>query len=290
MKKLKIKHSLKANYIYYMCLLDLGGTILSEEQHRAVACSILPEGRSIKDWCVEWKEDSKLEANKVKTHFLLGFYHSRLIFRFELQDSPKSISEIRNTRLKMDDYIEKYLTDDVFPKVWTASRIYLNAFIYPVFELNARCSFWKFTRTRPYSLPTTCFYTELIDPEQARGCLQHVPLLWRFAKVFLHSKVKMRISGAKVITSPMSDWFFFNLTNLVYHEGLYRHSREKKLAGGEVYKGLETRLEDFADRLMASFSQSVANVRQEIFSWWLVLLTVLLIVLTAILIVLSVRQ
>lgn len=287
-QELQITYSRQANYLYYMCLLDWGGTILDEAKHKAVAQSILPDGKHSNGWCVAWKEARQSEVHGVKPRFLLGFYHSRLIFRFALQGSPKTISELREIRLAMGDFIEIYLKESVFPQVWETLRIYLKAFIYPVFELNARCRLWEFTRTRPYSLPTTCFYTELADPEQPRWRLLRARYLRELAKAFFRATVKMRISGAKLITSPMSEWFFFNLTNLIYHEGLYRHSREKQLADGEVYKGLETRLEDFADRLMASFSQSVARVQQRTFSWLLVLLTIVLIALTVSVIVVSI--
>ena len=85
----------------------------------------------------------------------------------------------------------------------------------------------------------------------------------------------------------MSEWFFWNLTNLVYHEGLYRQSREEKITSGEVYKGLELHLEDFADRLMASFSQSVTNVVLRVLTLWLVLLTFFLFLVTIALVIVS---
>ena len=86
----------------------------------------------------------------------------------------------------------------------------------------------------------------------------------------------------------MSDWFFWNLTNVVYHEGLYRESRKKgEVPSGEVHKGLEDRLEDFADELMTSFSQSLTNAVQTTLNRWLVGLTVSLVVLTTVLIIMA---
>lgn len=97
----------------------------------------------------------------------------------------------------------------------------------------------------------------------------------------------MRISGAKIISSRMSDRFFWNLINVVYHEGLYQQSRETRIEPGEVCKGLEGRLEKFADELITSFSQSLANVVQTTFNALLVALTVSLVALTIVLILMA---
>lgn len=289
-QKVKIEHPRKANFLYYMCLLDWGGAVLDEATHKVIAQSIMPDGEETNGWRVTWKEDTKLRAHGVKPRFLSGFYHSRVILRFELAGCPKTISQVREIRQAIEDFTASYLQESIFPQAWKASRIYPKAFTYPVFELTARCRLWKFAKTSPYTLPTTCFYTDLRDPEQPRWCFLRIPGLRRLAKAFLPATVKMRISGAKLITSPMSEWFFWNLTNLVYHEGLYRQSREQQISSGKVYKGLEVRLEDFADRVMTSFSQSVANVVQRTLSWWLLLLTILLIALTVSLVVVSLTQ
>lgn len=122
-------------------------------------------------------------------------------------------------------------------------------FIYPIFELNIQDDFWNFKKEKPYSLPTTCFYTELAD---LKG-----------------KNIKMRISGAKTISSDMSYWFFNNLINIIFHEGLYRQTRDKKngnlLSKEPVYTGLENRLEDFAGKLMTTFHEYTSeNLRRRI--------------------------
>lgn len=53
------------------------------------------------------------------------------------------------------------------------------------------------------------------------------------------------------------------------------------------HSGLEQRLEDFANRLMASFSQAITNERLGTLNWILVLVTVVLVVLTVVLIIIS---
>lgn len=289
-QKLKIEHPHKANFLYYMCLLDWRGAILDEKTHKAIAHSIMPDGQETDGWHVTWEEDLLLKKRSVKPKFLFGFYHSRVIFRFELEDSPESISRVREIRQAIEDYIESYLKKRIFPQAQKISNICLRAFIYPVFELRGRCALWKFSDTSPYILPTTCFYTSLRDPERVRWSFLQIPCLQTLAKILIPATVKMRISGAKIITSPMSDWFFWNLTNVVYHEGLYRHCRETPNGESKVYKGFEARLEDFADRLMASFSQSVANVVQVSLNWWLVSLTILLIAVTVALIIIGMGE
>ena len=57
----------------------------------------------------------------------------------------------------------------------------------------------------------------------------------------------------------MSKWFFETLVNIVFHEGLYRQTRDKKLirkyGNKKIYRNLENRLEDFASSLMTIFHQ-----------------------------------
>ena len=288
-EKVKIEHPRKANFLYYMCLLDWGGAVLEEATHKVIAQSVMPDGGQTNGWRVTWKEDTQLRVCGVKPKFLSGFYHSRVILRFELADCPETISRVREIREAIENFTGNYL-ESILTQVYKVSGIHPKAFIYPVFELDAHCPLWRFAESSPYTLPTTCFYTDLRDPEQPRWAFLQIPWLRTLAKALFPATVKMRISGAKLITSPMSEWFFWNLTNLVYHEGLYRQSREQQISGGEVYKGLELRLEDFADRLMASFSQSVTNVVQRTLNWWLVLLTILLVAVTVALIVVSLSQ
>jgi hypothetical protein len=68
-------------------------------------------------------------------------------------------------------------------------------------------------------------------------------------------------------------------------KGLHRQCRDTLNGAGEVYKDFKVRLEDFTDRFMTSFSQSVANVVQVTLNWWLVALTILLITVTVALII-----
>jgi len=285
-KEIKIEHPRKANYLYYMCLFDWSGAVLDEPTHRAIALAIIPNGMDTDGWRVTRLEDRRLVACGVKDQFLLGFYHSRIIIRFELLCCPGKISEVRQIRESIENFTEIYLKDVIFPKVQKVASTDLKAFIYPVFELEADCPLWTFEQTSPYTLSTTCFYTNLRDPEQLRWFFLNIPGLRILDKVFFPTTVNVRISGAKIITSLMSDWFFWNLTNLIYHEGLYKQCREQrqKISSGDVYKGMELRLEDFADRFMASFNQSITNVVQTTQNRWVVLLTIWLVIVTIILV------
>lgn len=289
-QKVKVEHPRKASFLYYMCLLDWGGAVLDEATHQNVAHSIMPNIEPTEGWYITQGEDSGLQRHGVKPEFLCGFYHSRVILRFELAARPKTISQVREIRQAIEGFTETYLKETIFPKIRIISGIYPKAFIYPVFELNDDCPFWKFGKASPYTFQTTCFYTDLRDPEFPRWSFLQIRGIRIPAKAFFPATVKIRISGAKIITSPMSEWFFWNLTNLVYHEGLYRQQREQQISSDVVYKGLEVRLEDFADRLMASFSQSITNVVQRTLTWWLVLLTILLIAVTVALIIVSLAR
>ena len=142
---------------------------------------------------------------------------------------PKEILGIRNLRFVIEKKIVAYLEENVIPQMSKYSQR-PRIFIYPIVEAKNKESFWNFGTQKPYSMPTTCFYTELDDPRQGK-------LSW-FVNSLKPRKIKMRVSGAKIITSEMSDWFFWNLVNIVFHEGLYRQSRESdKIKGLGVHPG-----------------------------------------------------
>ena len=230
------------NHVYFLCLIDWERILGSKELQEVTEKIIVSSDRTIDGWKIkplDWPELSDI-ISKAE----LGFYHSRLIFKFDLRSTPKDIFEIRDRREKLESKIEDYCSKEVISVIKSYSKKAKAPFIftYPIFELNIQEDFWEFERQKPYSLPTTCFYTELDD---------------RRRLPFFGKKVKMRISGAKIIASDMSNWFFENLVSIVFHEGLYRQARDKKerkLSSKElVYKGLENRLEDFASRLMTTF-------------------------------------
>lgn len=284
-QKVKIEHPRKSNFLYYMCLMDWAGAILSPEEHTKIAQAIIPNGEARDGWLVMSDKSDDLKEAGVMPEYLCGYYHSRLIFQFRLAKSPKTIAEVRTIRQRVEEFAEDYLKSKVFFRVAKVSPLgrKARAFMYPIFELKSDCELWKFANTLPYTLPTTCFYTELPDTGWRLWLLRKIPLFGRF----LPGEVRMRISGAKIISSRMSDRFFWNLVNVVYHEGLYRQSREIRIEPREVCKGLEGRLEKFADELITSFSQSLANVVQTTLNALLVTLTVLLLALTIVLILIA---
>ncbi len=137
-------------------------------------------------------------------------------------------------------------------------------FFYAIFELDKSkfwCQ-WLLEEPKPFSMSTTCFYTKLRDLEARR-----FPL-------FRDKTLRMRVSGAKIISERMSPWFFWNLANVVFHEGLYRQERIDDLNADfderGIQYGLENRLEVFADQLTNTFSQQLLayqNARRSIEIW-----------------------
>jgi hypothetical protein len=236
------------NHAYFLCLIDWETKILSPEELKDFTNKIIESSaRTIDDWKIKPLSWPKLAD--IISNVELGFYHSRLIFKFDLGSALKDISQIREIRKKLESKIEDFCIKKVIPhaKPYIKEPKEPHIFIYPIFELNIREHFWRFEGQKPYSLPTTCFFTKLDDPEG--------------------KSVKMRISGAKIVASNMSEWFFNNLVNIVFHEGLYRQTRKKdELPLKEpVYKGLENRLEDFASKLMTTFHEySSEYIRRKI--------------------------
>ena len=242
------------NHVYFLCLIDWEGVLRSEELEKLTEKIIgLTPPKIIDGWKIkplDWEEDLSDIISKAG----LGFYHSRLIFNFDLKSTPKDIFGIRKVRERLESKISDYCSNEIVPIIKSYNREAKEPFIFtfPIFELNIKEDFWKFEKQKPYSLPTTCFYAELDDRRRLPG-----------------KKVKMRISGAKIIASDMSQWFFENLVNIVFHEGLYRQTRDKKekrlSTNNEIYNGLENRLEDFASKLMTTFHEySSEYVRRNI--------------------------
>ena len=253
---------LNANTVYYLVLLDWRETILSPEaMHKFtedIISSPLPPTNGWIAGSVDWPDLKDKAINIV-----VGYYHSRLIFRFDLVSAPKDIFKVRKLRKRLEEKVVKFLNDTVIP----AMRLHVKTpriFVYPIFELQSKEAFWKFSEQKPYSLPTTCFYTRLDDPKGRRFGIYNT---------LFPKKVKIRVSGAKIITSEMSNWFFFNLTNIVFHEGLYRQTRERdKFKEESVNPGLENRLEDFAGSLMTTFYElSSSHVQDSIAKYVLAL-------------------
>lgn len=185
----------------------------------------------------------------------LGFYHSRFIFQFSLLSAPNRLSGIREIRKKLEGAIEVFFDSIVIKemKFYRPELKQPHIFVYPIFELDHKNPFWKSKFNKPFSMATTCFYTEIDDRSSS----------------FRGRKVKTRISGAKIITTHMSDWFFYNLVNIIFHEGLYRQARDKQQNNKPTTKtichGLENRLENFAGQLMATFhTYSSEYVRRNI--------------------------
>lgn len=240
------------NHAYFLGLIDWENKILDPQALREITDRIMgPTVKTVDDWKIKplcWPKIGDI-ASSVE----LGFYHSRLIFKFDLVSPPFDILGIREVRKRLESEIEDFCKDSVIEiiKAYNKDAKEPYIFVYPIFELNVQENFWKFEGRKPYSLPTTCFYTVLDDiSRRLRG-----------------RKVKIRISGAKIIASDMSEWFFNNLVNMVFHEGLYRQTRDKDELKhrGPIYNGLENRLEDFAGKLMTTFHEySSEYVRRNI--------------------------
>lgn len=232
----------KGNYFYFLCLINWQNVLQSRELNEIKNYIMgLGDSEPIGDWIkvdLGWeKEIGTISKSE------LGFYHSRLIFNFKLQKSPKDIAEIRNIREELEKKIEEFCGDEnkgLIKQIKDKSKSpYI--FTYPIFELKRKAKFWDSPKNRPYSLQTTCFFTKLHDLKLRKR------------------KVKMRISGAQIIATNMSEWFFETLVNIVFHEGLYRQIRDEKLIERDenklICRNLENRLENFAGSLMTIFHQ-----------------------------------
>jgi len=248
----------RVNYVYYLCLIHWQKVLTNEELNIFNEdVKNLDKSRenyqSLNDnWTkiqLQWENDEIFK--EIISESELGFYHSRLIFKFRLKGTPNTLMEVREKRINLETKIEQFCQEEIIEII---KKIDKDAkapiiFIYPIFELNRKENFWNFERKRPFSLPTTCFYTKLDDPDG--------------------KKVQMRISGAKIIAMDMSDWFFETLVNIIFHEGLYRQTRDKNKkiveSNKQIYGGLENRLEDFASKLMTTFHEySSDNIRRKI--------------------------
>ncbi len=242
----------KTNYVYFLCLINWQ-TILTSEKLKQIEDYIENEGttpKKIVDWIkidLDWENTIK-EISKSE----LGFYHSRLLFKFRLKKQPEDIAEIRKIRETLGKEIKEFLGNEekkFIKKIKEkANKPYI--FYYPIFELNKKGNFWNRVGEHPYSLQTTCFSTIL-----------HESGFWTFIR---RKYVTMRISGAQIIATKMSDWFFNTLINIVFHDGLYRQTRDEKFKpefeNPLIYGNLENMLEDFASHLMTIFHQYSSDV------------------------------
>lgn len=249
----------KDNVAYYLALLDWG-EVLKPEKLYDFRDKVVPHPQEREDG---WRTSKSLnwsELNDIVRNAKIGFYHSRLIFRFDLTEAPESIDKFREIRRKIRDRVDDYLNKEVIKimEKYVEKNKKPRIFFYSIFEIQEHEAFWKgFGEQKPYSSATTCFYTKLDDPRGRKWWLW-LPLIGQGVSVLGPKKVRMRVSGGSVITTEMSNWFFWNLTNIVFHEGLYRQSRNIDLSKDlfktrGVYFGLENRLEDFASRLMNTF-------------------------------------
>jgi len=248
MTKKEVKSRKKnKNLVYFLCLINWKKILKTgkPEQIETYLENIGTLPRKIGDWIkidLDWEKRVDMISKSE-----LGFYHSRLIFQFLLKEPLKNIADVRKIREALEDEIRKFCGDNeegfIIKIKDKANMPYI--FYYPLFELNKEEEFWKSPDERPYSLQTTCFYTELHDLKK------------RY--VIKRKHVKMRISGAQIVTTNMSDLFFYRLINIIFHEGLYRQTRDEKLNKrhkSELIQGdLENRLEDFASCLMTFFYQ-----------------------------------
>jgi hypothetical protein len=248
------------NHVYFFCLIDWGKILTDDE---LMTCNQKITSKSKPDvdgWTTKTLDWATLpELSDIITKAEFGFYHSRIIFKFDLRSTLENLQEIRKIRERLESKIKDYCSKKIIPVIKAHGENVKDPlmFIYPVFELNRYEPFWRFAPKRPYSMPTTCFYTELNDPE---------------GFPFFGRNVKLRISGAKIIASDMSKWFFEILVSIIFHEGLYRQTRDKRKNGTiikqfteEIFVGLENRLEDFAGKLLSTFHEySSEQVRRRI--------------------------
>ncbi len=251
-----------ADVAYFACLLDWRNKFVGMKEEQFTKSILQPSKLAIFGSCMEdshieswpdWKK-ALVKCDNVKhaSTALFLVTHSRLIIKFTLRWDYdfKNLREIREARDELEVMVKKYLLVVCSEMSNTLSFPVCNGpriFFYAIFELG-EAKFWireNREAPQPASLSTTCFYTRLPD----------------LGRVYLvrPRDLKMRISGAMIVTEEMSSWFFWNLTNLVFHQGLYKQERDDALNVGfdrsGVQFGLENRLEVFADHVTNSFNQ-----------------------------------
>src|SRR5439155_5456610 len=258
------------NVAYFACLLDWRDHFVGarQEQFKAAILSTKSvadlgvlvdsptDGKSWPDWQTALLKCASLKS---ASDALVLVTHSRLIIKFSLRSEIRfnSLKRIREARDELVEAVRKYLTIVQLEMAHTISfsdsqgpRI----FFYVILELSSsmfwrgRSGFWRghsLEGPQPATLSTTCFYTRLPD------------LGKRY--IVKPKELRMRISGAMIVTQKMSSWFFWNLSNAVFHQGLYKQERQESIndryKDPGVYYGLENRLEVFADHVTNSFSQ-----------------------------------
>jgi len=254
----RVSKSSAIGHAYFLCLIDWENMNLDSKENQGFAEKILGSGYEvIEDWMV--KSLSWANLDDIVSSIKLGFYHSRLIFQFDLVSAPNKLSGIRELRKKIEKAIEDFCIKTVIVamKFYRPTLSQPHIFVLPIFELKNENSFWDSKFSKPFSMATTCFYTAIDDRSSG----------------LIGREVKARISGAKIVTTKMSNWFFYNLVDLVFHEGLYRQARDKQLKRGiftvpctkSLCYGLENRLEDFASHFMSTFhAYSSEYVRRNI--------------------------
>lgn len=257
--------------VYYLCLIGWTRILSKEEleEFQEVIKRSDKSGGEFQETDGDWTKIGLGFENDNICSSVLGFYHSRIIITLKLKNTPNTVTKIRTIRIQLEEKIKDFFLKEKFIQKIEEINNRSNdsagnrpndsgaikgeasdnrtvrpiIFVYPIFELNKCENFWTSKRKIPYSLPTTCFFTKLGDK------------YWK--------NVEMRISGAKIITKKMSDWFFETLVNIIFHEGLYPQSRNKDIKLREndikVYGNLENRLEEFASKLMTNFHQYSSN-------------------------------
>jgi len=151
--------------------------------------------------------------DKLKTY--LGYYHSRIIVSIYVPSMKlEGLQDIRNLRKVLSDSIEIILNDFLEQiKKDPPSHPVKYVRCYPLVEIGESLFDGVITEEqkenqREYGFESTCFYYDIPDVARSRIKVR---------------KVKMRVSGAKIILSKISDKLFWDLVNLVYYHGLYSY-------------------------------------------------------------------
>jgi len=278
--------------VYFLCLIgwpclleatDLGDLKkFFKENHPSLGDVEEKEKYGNCDWIVrKFKQDENQVKNrgiwKIISDAKVGYYHSRIIFEFNLKKNssidlispPTRMVQFRKIRKGLSELIKSFLKGKLITKI--GEIIYSNdiqckkphIFIYPIFELkktSKRKTYFKISKGKePFSLASTCFYTKLDDRLRLRD-------------------VKMRLSGAQIITTKMSKWFFNKLINITFHEGLYRQRSDRELknknSSNDIYFGMENRLEDFAQNLLTIFHQYSSDLNRRKNQWFALIMTI----------------
>ena len=159
-----IQETNKESYVYFLCLINWQNPLKQWELNELKNyLKSLDKSSQIGDWLkidLGWEKEF---GNKISTSEL-GFYHSRLIFRFELKELPKNITEVRIIKENLEDKIEEFFGDEsegIIKEIKDKDAKSPYLFTYPIFELIDTAKFWSPMEKKTLFLTNNMFFYKI---------------------------------------------------------------------------------------------------------------------------------